>query len=176
VLRYRVHRAYSGAVRGSTIRIASVSVEEILDLRWHVLRPGRPRESALTDADLLPDTFHLAAYADSGDLGACATFSVEPLPDLPEFATFAADGFAAGGGAWRLRKMASDPQVRGQGFGAATLRAGLDECAARGGRLVWCSGRLAAAGFYLHQGFTSVGEQFSVPGIGPHYYFVRELS
>jgi GNAT superfamily N-acetyltransferase len=158
-------------VKGSTIRIASVSVEEILDLRWHVLRPGRPRESALTETDLLPDTFHLAAYADSGDLGACATFSVEPLPDLPEFAPFAADG-----GVWRLRKMASDPQVRGQGFGAATLRAGLDECAARGGRLVWCSGRLVAAGFYLHQGFTSVGEEFSVPGIGPHYYFVRELS
>lgn len=158
-------------MRGSTIRIASVSVEEILDLRWLVLRPGRPRESALTEADLLPDTFHLAAYADSGELGACATFSVEPLPDLPQFATFAADG-----GVWRLRKMASDPQVRGKGFGAATLRAGLDACAARGGRLVWCTGRLAASGFYLHHGFTAVGEQFSVPGIGPHHHFVRELS
>lgn len=150
--------------------VTFVSVEEILDLRQQVLRPGQPRESALTEADLLPDTFHLAARTDSGELAACATFSTEPLPDTPALAPFATEG------AWRLRKMASGPQVRGQGFGAAVLRAGLDACAARGGRLLWCSGRIAATGFYEHHGFTAVGDQFTVPGIGQHYHFVRELS
>ncbi|MFZ3494872.1 GNAT family N-acetyltransferase [Streptomyces sp. 5.8] len=146
-----------------------VSVEEILDLRQRVLRPGQPRASALTEVDLLPDTFHLAAHTDSGELAACATFSSEPLPGTPALAPFATDGV------WRLRKLASDPDVRGQGFGKAVLRAGLDACAARGGRLVWCSGRLAATGFYQHHGFTPVGDQYTVPGIGRHHHFVHEL-
>ncbi|MDV5143135.1 GNAT family N-acetyltransferase [Streptomyces sp. SBC-4] len=149
--------------------VAFASVEEILDLRQRVLRPGQPRASALTDADLLPDTFHLAARTDSGELGACATFSTEPLPDTPALAPFPPEGV------WRLRKLASDPTVRGQGFGKAVLAAGLDACAARGGRLAWCSGRLAAAGFYQHHGFTAVGDQYTVPGIGQHHHFVRTL-
>ncbi|SEL28789.1 GNAT family N-acetyltransferase [Streptacidiphilus jiangxiensis] len=146
-----------------------VPVAEVLDLRWHVLRPGRPRDTALTDVDLLPDTFHVAVYTDSGDLGACATFSTEPPPDDVSGGTFTAVEVR------RLRKMASAPDLRGQGFGSAALRAGMDESAARGARLLWCSGRLAAAGFYRHHGFTAVGAQFTVPAIGEHYHFVREL-
>ncbi|MEY9872067.1 putative GNAT family N-acyltransferase [Streptacidiphilus sp. MAP12-33] len=147
-----------------------VPVEAVLDLRRQVLRPGRPRETALTDVDLLPDTFHVAVYTDSGELGACATFSSEPLPgDLP------ASGFPDGQ-VRRLRKMASAPHLRGQGFGGEALRAGMRESAVRGARLVWCSGRLAAAGFYRHHGFTAIGDRFTVPGIGEHFYFVRELA
>ncbi|MFF3215732.1 GNAT family N-acetyltransferase [Streptomyces sp. NPDC002886] len=149
--------------------ITSASVEDILDLRQQVLRPGQPRESALTEADLLPDTFHLAARTDTGELAACATFSTEPLPDDPALAPYVTEG------TWRLRKMASAPHVRGQGFGGAVLLAGLDACHARGGRLVWCSGRLAAAGFYQHHGFTPVGDQYTVPGIGAHHHFVHRL-
>ncbi|CAM5234637.1 N-acetyltransferase [Streptomyces spiroverticillatus] len=155
--------------KGGTVYVTTASVDEILDLRQQVLRPGKPRESALTDADLMPDTFHLAAHLDDGTLAACATFSTEGLPDTPAMAAFDARGV------WRLRKMASAPHVRGQGFGGAVLRAGLDACASRGGRLVWCSGRLAAAGFYRHHGFTAVGDQYTVPGIGRHYHFVHEL-
>ncbi|MFI5866517.1 GNAT family N-acetyltransferase [Streptomyces sp. NPDC051546] len=149
--------------------VTFVPVEEILDLRQEVLRPGQPRESALTEVDMLPDTFHLAARTDGGELAACATFSTEPLPDTPSLAPFVTEGV------WRLRKMASAPQVRGRGYGGAVLRAGLDACAMRGGRLVWCSGRLAAAGFYQRHGFTPVGDQYTVPGIGRHHHFVHRL-
>lgn len=152
------------------MHVELVPVEAVLDLRWHVLRPGRPRETALTDVDRLPDTFHVAAYTDAGELGACATFSTEPLPDHLALGAFP-DAQVR-----RLRKMASAPPLRGQGYGAAALRAGMDESAKRGARLLWCTGRLVAEGFYRHHGFTSVGAQFTVPGIGEHVHFVRDLS
>jgi ribosomal protein S18 acetylase RimI-like enzyme len=72
--------------------------------------------------------------------------------------------------------MASADAVRGQGYGSAVLRAGMDEARARGAELVWCNGRSSARGFYEHHGFTSVGEEFQLEPAGPHYVFVAKLS
>ncbi len=71
--------------------------------------------------------------------------------------------------------MASDPAVRGRGYGVAVLRAGLDEAAARGAETVWCNGRTSARGFYEHQGFTVVGEEFDIESVGPHHVFVIKV-
>ncbi|SHL04039.1 GNAT family N-acetyltransferase [Actinacidiphila paucisporea] len=142
-------------------RTAVVAVEEIFALRWAVLRTGLPRETAVYPEDARPDTFHIAAYDESGTVQGCATFFPDGLP-----------GEAAP--AYRFRGMGSAPEIRGQGFGAAALVAGLRECAARGAGLVWCNGRIAAAGFYERLGFTAVGEEFVIEPSGPHYVFVTK--
>lgn len=72
--------------------------------------------------------------------------------------------------------MASSPAVRGRGFGAAVLRAGMAEARARGAEVLWCNGRSSARGFYEHQGFTAVGEEFVLEPAGPHHVFVAKLS
>ena len=64
--------------------------------------------------------------------------------------------------------MATDAAVRGSGAGRALVVEGLARVAARGGDLVWCDARVAAAGFYERMGFAVVTEQFDKPGIGPH--------
>ncbi|WP_335984378.1 MULTISPECIES: GNAT family N-acetyltransferase [Streptomycetaceae] len=143
------------------MRTAVVPVEEIFPLRWEVLRTGMPREAAVYPEDAREDTFHIAAYDEQGAVRACVTFFPDPLP-----------GEAAP--AFRFRGMGSAAQVRGGGFGAAALRAGLRESAARGAQVVWCNGRVSARGFYEHFGFTATGEEFQLAPSGPHYVFVTK--
>lgn len=146
------------------MRTAVVPVEEIFALRWAVLRTGMPREAAVYPEDSRGDTFHVAAYGDDGAVLGCVTFFPDPLP-----------GEAAP--AYRFRGMGTDPAVRGLGFGAAVLRAGLAEAAAHGAELVWCNGRTSATGFYERLGFTASGDEFTVEPSGPHYVFtIRKLS
>ncbi|MYS24138.1 Predicted N-acyltransferase, GNAT family [Streptomyces sp. DvalAA-14] len=149
------------------MRTAVVPVEEIFALRWAVLRTGMPRETAVYPEDSRGDTFHIAVYDDPGDSGAepvvkgCVTFFPDPMP-----------GETAP--AFRFRGMGSSPEVRGQGYGAAALKAGLREAAARGAELGWCNGRTSATGFYEHLGFTAVGAEFTIEPSGPHYVFVTK--
>ncbi|MEU6850334.1 GNAT family N-acetyltransferase [Actinacidiphila alni] len=146
-------------------RVAAVPVEEIFALRWAVLRDGQPRESAVYPEDSREGTFHIAAYDGAGAVRGCATFFPQALPG---------EEGAGAPPAYRFRGMASAPEARGQGFGAAALSAGLREAAARGAVLAWCNGRTSAAGFYEHFGFTAVGEEFVIEPIGPHYVFVTK--
>ncbi|MEU7045504.1 GNAT family N-acetyltransferase [Streptomyces varsoviensis] len=180
------------------IRTAVVPVAEIFELRRSVLRPGLPPESAVfpEDDDPAARTFHVAAYDEEGAVRACATFFAEPLPDGAGAGADGADGsdgadparsadpgHAAYGAqapdgadrAYRFRGMASDPAVRGLGYGVAVLRAGLAEAAARDAETVWCNGRTSARGFYEHQGFTAVGEEFDIESVGPHHVFVIKV-
>ncbi|EST36315.1 hypothetical protein N566_16470, partial [Streptomycetaceae bacterium MP113-05] len=63
------------------IRTAVVSLQEIFELRWEVLRPGMPRESAVFAEDELGGAFHVAAYdGDCADVLGCGSFYSEPFP------------------------------------------------------------------------------------------------
>ncbi|MFR9756949.1 GNAT family N-acetyltransferase [Streptomyces sp. TR06-5] len=152
------------------IRTAVVPVADILDLRWQVLRPGLPRDAAVFPEDEQPGAFHIAAYDDAepapgaaGGVSGCGSFFPEACPAVP------------GDGAYRIRGMASAPGQRGRGFGAAVLDAGTREAAARGARLMWCNGRTGARGFYERHGYTTVGDEFVIEGVGPHFVFARPL-
>ena len=126
-------------------------------LRRDVLRPGQPLNAVMHDYDFQPDTFHVAAFGPRNQVAACATFYPEPPPGK------------AAENAWRLRAMASLPQLRGQGYGAAALRYGIAEIRRRGGTLLWCNARTGAVGFYERIGFSIVSDEFEVESIGPHY-------
>jgi GNAT superfamily N-acetyltransferase len=76
---------------------------------------------------------------------------------------------------WRLRGMATLPEVRGRGFGRALLEACFAHISAHGGQLLWCNARVVALGFYAHLGFVAEGEQFEIVPIGPHFVMTRRL-
>ena len=130
-----------------------VDPDVTLDLRQRVLRPHQTPERVRAQGDGLPG---IAVFAD-GAVVACASVRPEPMPGDPR------------DGDWRLRGMASEPAVRGQGYGAVALAAALDYARERGGRRVWCNARTGALGFYERHGFTVVGEEFDLPDAGPHY-------
>ncbi|MER7396498.1 GNAT family N-acetyltransferase [Streptomyces sp. NPDC000151] len=145
------------------IRTNAVPRAEIFDLRRSVLRPGLPAEAALYPEDADPGVFHMAAY-DGDAVAACATFFPDPVPGEEAVP------------AYRFRGMASSPEARGRGFGAAVLRAGVEEAARRGAERVWCNGRVAARGFYKRMGFTTDGETFEIAPSGAHHRFVLKIA
>jgi GNAT superfamily N-acetyltransferase len=105
-----------------------------------------------------PDALHAAVRdpAAGGGVVGIATVAPEGHPVDPRV------------GDWRLRGMATAPEVRGRGLGALLLDACLDHARARGGDRVWCNARVAAEGFYRRAGFAPEGARFDIPGIGPH--------
>jgi GNAT superfamily N-acetyltransferase len=154
-----------------TASAAQIDVEFVKALVLHairrqVLRPGQPWSSVDHDYDYWPETFHVAAFGQRGEVAACASFHPDSAPHRPD---------ADASHTWRLRGMASLPEVRGQGYGAATLRYGVTETRRRGGRLLWCNARSGAVGFYERLGFTMVGDEFDIPPIGPHYVMELQL-
>ncbi|ARQ72523.1 GNAT family N-acetyltransferase [Streptomyces marincola] len=143
------------------IRTAVVDLAEIFALRHRVLRPGLDRATAEFPEDGGADTRHLAAYGPHAPgVLACITLFPDPLP-----------GTAVA--AYRFRGMASAPEARGLGYGAAVLAAAAAEASALGAGLLWCNGRVGARGFYERQGFTVAGEEFEIEGVGPHLVFTR---
>ncbi len=69
--------------------------------------------------------------------------------------------------------MATEPDVRGAGFGAALVAACIEHAAAHRGGELWCNARMAAVGFYRRMGFEVVGDEFEIAGIGAHVVMVR---
>jgi ribosomal protein S18 acetylase RimI-like enzyme len=67
------------------------------------------------------------------------------------------------------------PEARGRGIGTALLHTCLDHAREHGGGRVWCNARTPAIGLYARAGFAVEGEEFELPGIGPHVLMSREL-
>lgn len=137
------------------IAVRRVSAQEVRPLRHLVLRPGRPFEDTAFAGDDAPGAAHFAAFRNN-ELLAVATLLDSPHPERT-------------GRACQVRGMASHPNVRGAGFGAALLAACVAEARARGAALVWCNAREAALGFYERAGFVVTGERFEIAGVGPHF-------
>ena len=158
-------------VTDEAAKVTKIDVEFVKALVLHairrqVLRPGQPWSSVDHDYDAWPETFHVAAFGPRGEVAACASFHPDSAPHRPG---------SVANKTWRLRGMASLPEVRGQGYGAATLRYGIAEIRRRGGTLLWCNARSGAVGFYERLGFTIVGDEFDIPPIGPHFLMEIEL-
>ena len=69
--------------------------------------------------------------------------------------------------------MATEPDVRGAGYGAALVAACVEHAAASGGGELWCNARRGAVGFYRRMGFDVVSDEFDIAGIGAHVVMVR---
>lgn len=141
------------------IRIARV--EEILDLRWTILRAGLPRDAANFDGDNEPTAHHFAAFVDA-EAVACATFLRRPFEDEP---------------GWQLRGMAVRADLQSRGVGARLLDfAERFVLAQSHSNLLWCNARIPAARFYERNGWSIAGEPFEVPDAGPHVKMIKRTA
>ncbi len=135
-----------------------VPVDRIFALRKAVLRPylgeGQPY---VLDDDALPTTVAYAAITADDRVIGVGRLNPEP----PPFASARAAG-------WRLRAMATDPDMRGLGVGSAVLRAVIGHVADTGGGTLWCNARVAARTLYERAGLEAWGEVWEEPDIGPH--------
>jgi predicted GNAT family N-acyltransferase len=132
-------------------------------IRHRVLRPGQPAELCSYPEDDRPGARHFAALHKGTTVGAASVYHEDPP------AEFVVPGLRQGRG-WRLRGMATLDEVRGTGEGSALLRTALTHAVLAGAEVVWCNARTSVAGFYRRHGFHTLGEEFEMPGIGPHQF------
>ena len=142
--------------------IRVISAAETIAVRWPVLRPGFARETAVFDSDDLATTLHFGAF-DGEALVGVASIYLAPFPTQPDLAK--QDGLPT----MQLRGMATLPEVRGAGFGAALLDACVAAARENGAVLIWCNARTSAAKFYTQRGWEIVGGEFDIPTVGPHF-------
>jgi GNAT superfamily N-acetyltransferase len=137
----------------TSLTVRRIEAAESGELRRSVLRPGLAPGAALPGEDQ-SGVVHLGAYDGDQLLSACLIFP-EPCPWLP------------GEHAWRLRGMATDPQRRGAGAGAAILREASRIAIADGASVLWCLARETAVGFYRRHGWVTFAEVYD-SDLGPH--------
>jgi GNAT superfamily N-acetyltransferase len=147
------------------VRIEWVDPDITLPLRWRVLRPHLdPDQIQPLPGERRPGARHLAALTPDGRVVGTAVL-------MPERFTLMADREPA----WRLRGMATDESVRGQGVGAQVLATAIDFVAAGGGGLLWCHARLPAVRFYERAGLRRLGVEWDEPHIGRHVCMWRDV-
>ena len=132
------------------------------DLRRRVLRDHLPGSPVEFPDDALAATVHLGVEDDDGALVAAATMFPEPTPHRP------------GASAVRLRGMAVDPSLHGQGVGTLLLEGLVERCRRDGHQVLWANGRDSALGFYRRHGWEVVGDGFESIGL-PHHVVLRDL-
>jgi GNAT superfamily N-acetyltransferase len=133
------------------------------ELRRSVLRPHLPVGAPLP-GDELGAAVHLGVTVGEEVVSTCFVF-VEPCPWRPDLRP-----------AWHLRQMATAPEFRGQGLGAAVVAAALAHAGEQGGRVLWANVRKTAIGFYEKCGLQGYGEIFTDEQHPiPHLRMWREL-
>jgi GNAT superfamily N-acetyltransferase len=146
-----------------TVDVVVADASVTAPLRRVVLRPHQPVEEVAASGQDGAGAVHVAARIGDAVVGSGSVRREAPPWD------------PSTQGAWRLRGMATDPDRRSQGIGAAVLAALLDQVRDGGGRLVWCSARTPARSFYERAGFVATGEPWVDPLIGPHVHMWRDL-
>jgi len=140
-----------------------VAPEGVRALRAAILRPGHEPEASIFEGDEDPDTLHVAIL-DDGEAVSVASVMREKHP------------LHGGPHDWRVRGMATAPELRGQGMGTVLLDALERHARQNGGRLLWCYARLPARALYARAGMRAEGDVFELEPIGPHLLMSKQLS
>lgn len=136
-------------------KAALIRAEDAYPLRQMVLRPCLSIDEVATVYDHAELTFHVGVWNEIDRVVAIMSVLRDPVPETSE-------------DAWRVRSMASHPDVRGQGCGGEALRYGIEHAQGIERLPVWCNARRVAYGFYERYGFRIVSDEFEIEGVGPH--------
>lgn len=148
------------------VEIKMVNTNDIKSIRHQVLWPHLASvEDCVIEADAVETTFHIGAIENNTVVGT-STFMVDENPKISELKS---------GNQYRLRAMATSPEVRGKGYGEQIIRYALTQLKSKSIDLLWCDARLNATGFYEKLGFNLVGDIYEVPNIGPHKLMYIEV-
>ncbi|MDQ3305829.1 MAG: GNAT family N-acetyltransferase [Actinomycetota bacterium] len=166
------------------MEVQEVAVEATYDLRRRVLREGEPEASVCFEGDDAPGAFHLAVLDHDHRPLAVATALPAALPAELSPGVEPATEAVAGrhspirtwrSRTWRVRGMAVEPALQGQGLGTRLLDAVVVEARSRGAQALWAAGRDTALGFYDRRGWSVEGEGYPAAGDLPHHTVVLEL-
>jgi predicted GNAT family N-acyltransferase len=138
--------------------IKEISVEQARPIRQRVLRPHQEAHELIYPGDDASDSYHLGVMSGRHVLGILSMYFSPKPSDTSD--------------AWRIRGMATLPEIRGTGYGCKLVEAARDRSWAICSAPIWCNARESAFGFYKKLGFVVEGGIFEIEGIGPHAVMV----
>ncbi len=141
--------------------IKQITAEETWPVRHPVLRKGRPLKDVYMEADEKESTFHVGIFHKEAIIGV-ASFMDDSKPIFK-------------GIQYRLRGMAVLPEYRRRGIAELLLKKGEKILKERNCTLLWFNARIIAVSFYKNMGYETIGPEFDIPLIGPHYLMKKEL-
>jgi len=150
---YRIDNSY--------FELREITAEETWPVRHPVLRKGRPLEDVYMEADEKESTFHVGIFYKKNIIGV-ASFMDDSKPIFT-------------GKQYRLRGMAVLPEYRKRGIAELLLRKGEEMLKERNCTTLWFNARLIALSFYKKIGYETIGSEFDIPLIGPHFLMKKEL-
>jgi predicted GNAT family N-acyltransferase len=137
--------------------VKRISASDTYKIRQMLLRATGTVEDCHFKDDDKDQTFHLGAF-EEGKLVSVASFYFENhLNHKDEFEY-----------QYRLRGMATLPEVQGKGHSSSLLKTAFPIIAQNQCHFLWCNARTSAQGFYEKVGFQSSGKTFNIESIGPH--------
>ncbi|MDP2541360.1 GNAT family N-acetyltransferase [Tenacibaculum discolor] len=143
------------------IKIKNISAQETYEIRLAVLRNNIDLPYKFKE-DEFENTFHLGAFYNNKLVG-IASFMRNRIDVVK-------------GEQYQLRGMATLPEVRGMGAGRSLIEEAKRTLKAKDINVLWCNARKEAVGFYESLNFVTIGEEFEVQKVGPHfkmYYIVK---
>lgn len=147
------------------MQVGIVDERTTRELRRAVLRPHLGPDDPLPGDELAGGGVHVGATTADGTVAGTCFVYPDPCPWLP-----------ASTAAWRLRQMATAPDLQGRGVGRAVLAAAVEHVRTQGADVLWCNARETAAGFYERNGFRRYGAVFTDERHPiPHVRMWREL-
>ena len=142
--------------------IKKVNAFDIRKTRHRNLRQGKPFSTTTYKKDNEKKTFHLACVYNNVTIS-CATFYPEKNKFFPNEKSY------------RLRGMATDTEYRKRGIGKKIMLQAFEEIKKKEGTLLWCNARLTAVEFYKKLGLQTIGKEFDILDIGPHYLMYKKI-
>lgn len=144
-------------------QISFIASKQTYSLRYEILWQHKNNlEECGLDIDGLETTFHVGALK-NGKVVSVGTFLVQRNEKFEEKYQY------------RLRAMATSPEVRGENFGKQVIDFALVELKNREVELLWCDAREVAIGFYEKMGFKTLGDFYEVPIIGKHKLMYKRI-
>ena len=113
--------------------------------------------------DKKEDSYHVGVFFKEEIIGVASIFHEDQ------------DG-SLGTSSWRIRGMAMDKKYQSKGLGSSMLKALIDYALFKKATSIWCNARTTAKEFYERQGLLPIGEEFELPGIGPHFIHKMEVN
>ena len=156
------------------IEIKLSQSEEVLLLRQQLLRPCQTIAECVYSSDHVEDARHFSAFNVGQQVGIVSVYP-EQLISVPGENDLVVFDNKIG---WRIRAMAVLPDYRKQGVGRLLMTALKEYVWGRPDaydHYIWCNARVVALEFYKRQGFNILGEEFELPGIGPHFVMYKSF-
>lgn len=142
--------------------IKPISGLETIPIRHAVLRKGKPIDACAIAQDNLDSTYHFGIFLNSKLVGV-STFVLDQSPLFNDPIQY------------RLRAMGVLEDYQGLHLGKQLLQHGVTFLKSKNIDRLWFNARTVALHFYKNNGFETIGAQFNIPEVGPHYVMHKIL-